>query len=125
VKILVVDDEKDIVENIGAFLLKKGYAVDKSYDGSEAWESISRNGYDLVFLDFNLPGLTGLEIIKLIKENHLPAKTVMVTAYQDMKEFFAKRVGADEYLNKPYKLEDIEKIVTKYAVGNNGHEKRA
>jgi len=125
VKILVVDDEKDIVENIGAFLLKKGYAVDKSYDGSEAWESISRNGYDLVFLDFNLPGLTGLEIIKLIKENHLPAKTVMVTAYQDMKEFFAKRVGADEYLNKPYKLEDIEKIVTKYAVENNGHEKRA
>ena len=119
-KILVVDDEKDIVENICAFLLKKGYSIDKAYDGQEAWELMKQDVYGLVFLDFNMPGLTGIEVIKLIKENHLQAKVVMITAYQDMKEFFAKRIGADEYLNKPYKLEDIENIVKKYTEKKTG-----
>ena len=114
-KILLVDDEKAIVENIAAFLYQKGYEVDKAYDGLAAWELIKRNEYGLVFLDFNMPELTGLEVVKLIKKNNLPVKTAMITSYEDMRESLAKRIGTDEYLVKPYKLEDIEAIVKKYA----------
>ncbi len=113
-KILVVDDEKDITENICAFLQRKGYPADKAYDGKQALSLIKKNNYDLIFLDFNMPELTGLEVIEYIKKNNLTAKTVLCTAYEDMKEFFAKRLGADEYITKPYKLQVFEDIINKY-----------
>ena len=113
-KILVVDDEKDIVENICTFLSKKGYAADSAYDGEKARALIEESKYDLVFLDYNMPGLTGLEVIEFVKKNNLDTRTVIVTAYPDMEEFFAKRLGADEYVTKPYSLQKIEQIVEKY-----------
>ena len=113
-KILIADDEKEIVEIMRSFLSKKGFSVDIAFDGVAALESIKTNGYDLVFLDENMPELTGLEIVKRIKADFENLKIVMVTGYQAIKEDFAKLVGVDDYLEKPIDLRKIEEMVNKY-----------
>lgn len=113
-KILIADDEKEAADLIKKFLAKKNYDTDVAYDGERALELIKLNKYDLVFLDHNMPEVTGLELIKYIKENTPDTKTVMITGYPDMASFAAKELGADEYLTKPFKLKDIEDIVDKY-----------
>jgi len=114
-RILIADDEKDIIEFLQDFLEKRGHFVDTALDGGIASDLIKENSYDLVFLDHNMPELTGLELAKLVKKNNPKTKTVMVTGYPSMKDFFAKSVGIDEYISKPCRLEEIKNIVDKYS----------
>jgi YesN/AraC family two-component response regulator len=62
-----------------------------------------------------MPEMTGLELIKLIKRNSPDTKTVMITGYTDLPEFAAKDLGADEYLTKPVKLNNVTEMLDKYA----------
>ncbi|MBI5213274.1 MAG: response regulator, partial [Nitrospirae bacterium] len=66
-KILVIDDEADIVELISYNLKKEGFAVDSSYNGEDALKKIKKNKYDLVILDLMLPGIQGLDLCKMIR----------------------------------------------------------
>lgn len=113
-KILIADDESEPAEIIKKSLTRKGYVVDAVFDGKAALDSIKENNYDIVFLDHNMPELTGLELIKHIKENNLNTKTVMITGYPAIEGFAVKHLGADEYLTKPFKMEEIEDIIDKY-----------
>ncbi|MGD0337019.1 MAG: response regulator [Candidatus Omnitrophota bacterium] len=113
-KILIADDEKEAALLIRKYIEKKNCDVDIAYDGAAALEFIKSNKYDLVFLDHNMPEVTGLELIEYIKKNTPDTKAVMITGYQQMASFAAKGLGADEYLTKPFKLEDIGDIVDKY-----------
>ena len=113
--ILIVDDEKEIVELLKNRFIVKGHSVNTAYDGKKALELIKSNIYDLIFLDHNMPGLTGLELLRYIKQNNLKPKTVIVTGYEEIDEFFMKGRGADEYLTKPVKIRDIDDIVDKYS----------
>jgi len=113
-KILIADDEKDIVEILKGRLIKKGHYIDIALDGERALEFIKTNKYDLAFVDHNMPEITGLELIKYIKQNKISTKTVMLTGYAEIEDFAAKQVGADEYITKPVSLKDIENIVNKY-----------
>lgn len=113
-KILVVDDEEKIVSQLKKFLEKKGHSVDIAIEGDKALSLIKEDGYDIVFLDENMPGLTGLELVEYIKKNNVKVKTVILTGYPVMTESFSKDVGADEYLEKPVDLKKIEEIVNKY-----------
>jgi DNA-binding response OmpR family regulator len=117
-KILIADDKKELGELVRDFLVKKGHNADIALDGRVAWELMKKNIYDLAFIDHNMPELTGLELVKLVKENKLKTKTVILTGYPSMKDFFAKSIGADEYISKPCHLEDIERIVEKYSEDN-------
>lgn len=110
-KILIADDERAFVYFLKENLSQKGYLVDVAYDGKEALELIKSNMYDAMFLDHNMPELTGLELAKYVKEKNIKSKVVMVTGYDEMNEPFAKKVGVDAYLTKPVKTEDIEKII--------------
>ena len=122
-KILIADDEREITDNLLEFLQRKGYSADVAYDGKQALDLIKEKEYDVVFLDHNMPELTGLEIVKFVKENQKNTKTVMLTGYPLMEDFFAKAVGADEYLDKPYQYAEIEKIIEKYDVKNSEEDK--
>ena len=113
-KILIADDEKDIVDLIKERVAKKGYNADLAFDGEKALEFIKLNKYDLVFVDHNMPELTGLELIKYIRENNLNTKIVMITGYPAIEGSVVKYLGADEYLTKPFKLKEIEDIIDKY-----------
>ena len=112
--ILVVDDEKEVAHWIADSLTEKGYRLDVAFDGQAALNLLKHHSYDLAFVDCHMPEVTGLEVIKYIKENRLQIKTVMLTGYEMMEEFLAKSTGADEYVRKPFRMEEIEAILSKY-----------
>ncbi|MCU0651623.1 MAG: response regulator [Candidatus Omnitrophica bacterium] len=113
-KILVADDNQEAAELIQKRMIRKGHSADIAFDGRKALDLIKVNDYDLAFLDHDMPEITGLELIKYIKENGLKAKTVMITGYPAIEGFAAHDFGADEYLVKPIDLADIEALIEKY-----------
>lgn len=112
-KILVVDDEQDVVKMIETFLFKRGFAVDTAFDGDKALEFIKNNRYSIIFLDYHMPGKTGLEVLDYIRKHHIITSVVMITGHRGMKEELAKFVGADEYLEKPLEIASIEQVIGK------------
>ena len=115
-EILFADDQKGFVELLKSSSHFKRHNIDIVYSGKSALELIKLNKYDLVFLDYNMPEFTGLELIKYIKENNLKAKTVLFTGDPSINYFIAKDIGADEYWAKPLKIARIEEIIDKYSV---------
>ena len=109
-KILVVDDEKDIVELISYNLEQEGLAVIKAYDGQMAWERVKTAKPDLVVLDLMIPGIHGLEVCKLIRRDaatqNLPI--IMLTAKSDqVDKILGLELGADDYITKPFNVREL------------------
>ena len=106
-KILVVDDEVDIVEFIDDYLTGEGYKVIKAYDGVEALDKIRQGLPDLVVLDIMLPGLDGFEVCKQIRtESAVPI--VMLTAKDtDVDKIVGLEIGADDYMPKPFNPREL------------------
>jgi two-component system alkaline phosphatase synthesis response regulator PhoP len=113
-KILVVDDEKDILELIDYNLTKNGYRVKTASSGEEALELVKENDYDLIILDLMLPGVDGFDITKIIKADKQKAgiPIVMVTAKADEADKVAGlEIGADHYVTKPFSPRELLAIV--------------
>lgn len=113
-KILVVDDEKDILELIDFNLSKNGYRVRSVTSGEEALDLIKENDYDLIILDLMLPGVDGFDICKIIKADKHKANIpiVMVTAKADEADKVAGlEIGADHYVTKPFSPRELLAIV--------------
>ena len=92
-RILFADDEKGLIEPLKNLLTLRGHEVDLAFDGLKALELIKQNNYQIAFLDFSLPELTGLEIVESIKHDKIPTKTVIMTGYPLMKDFMINAVG--------------------------------
>lgn len=108
-KILVVEDERDLLESIGEGLEIDGYCVDLCDDGAQALEMAQIESYDLILLDLNLPGMDGLDILKTLRSEHSECKVLILSA----RSAVADRVtgldaGADDYLVKPFAFEELE-----------------
>ncbi len=114
-KILFADDEQGLIEPLQDLLTKRGHNVDIAFDGLKALELIDQNNYEIAFLDFSLPEITGLEIVEHILKNKPAIKTVMITGYPLMKDFLVDTIGANEYLAKPFSFEAVEALLKKYA----------
>ena len=112
--ILFADDEKELIEPFKDLLTRRGHQVDLAFDGVRALELIRQNQYAIAFLDFSLPEVTGLEIVEEIKKTKPTLKTVMMTGYPLMKDFLVNTIGADDYLSKPFRFEEVEVILKKY-----------
>lgn len=113
-KILVVDDEKDILELIDYNLTKNGYRVKTAGSGEEALELVKESDYDLIILDLMLPGVDGFDITKIIKADRQKANIpiVMVTAKADEADKVAGlEIGADHYVTKPFSPRELLAIV--------------
>ena len=83
IKILWVDDEIDLLKPHILFLESKNYEVHTSQSGTEALEEIENTNFDIVFLDENMPGLTGLETLAEIKEKQASLPVVMITKSEE------------------------------------------
>ncbi len=106
-KILVVDDEKDIVETVAYNLRRHGYDVAMAYDGTEAIEAAFRESPDLIVLDLMLPGLDGMEVARRLKADPRTATTpiVMLTAKgEETDVVIGLTLGADDYVTKPFSM---------------------
>jgi len=109
-KILIADDEKDIVELIAYNLEREGFAVSKAYDGRKAWESVNAEKPDLVILDLMMPAMPGMEVCTRIRGQEATASLpiIMLTAKSDpVDKILGLEVGADDYLTKPFHVREL------------------
>lgn len=112
IKILVLDDEKGIIEQLKSFFGYRGYKVFTATTGKEAISIIDKENPNILLLDIKMEGVSGLDILKYAKEKNSKVKTVMLTALKDIDtKSQAKELGADEYITKPFSLQDIERLV--------------
>ena len=111
-KLLIVDDEADIREFARNFFKKRNIEVFTSSGGQEALKIIEQQKPDLVLLDVRMEEMTGVEVLKNLRQQNNPVKVVMVTGVEDeetVNEAFS--LGIKGYIHKPLILEELEKIV--------------
>ncbi len=104
-KILIVDDEREIVELLEDFLDQQGYSIAKAYSKKEALEQVEKFLPSLVLLDIKLPDGGGLDILQDIKDTHPEMEVIMITGLAD-KEIALESIrrGAADYICKPIDL---------------------
>ena len=109
-KILVADDEKDIVELVAYNLEREGFAVSRAYDGQKAWEMVNREKPDLVILDLMMPELSGMEVCTRLRRQETTASLpiIMLTAKSDpVDKILGLEIGADDYITKPFHIREL------------------
>jgi OmpR-family two-component system manganese-sensing response regulator len=107
-RILIVDDETELTNPLTRLLTREGYSVDTAFDGTTGSELVEKGNYDLLILDWMLPGKTGLEICQQLRQQGLTTPVLFLTA----KDTLDDRVegldaGADDYLIKPFELREL------------------
>lgn len=109
-KILVVDDEKDIVDLLSYNLEKEGCAVIRAYDGERALELARSQRPDLVVLDIMLPGMNGVEVCRRLRSDPRSADLpiIMLTAKsEEIDRVLGLEMGADDYITKPFSVREL------------------
>lgn len=102
-RILVVEDEKDLNNIIKKHLKKNNFSVDSVFNGEEALEYLDYGTYDLIVLDIMLPKVNGYEVIKKLRENKNETAVLMLTARDSIEDKIkGLDLGADDYLIKPF-----------------------
>mgnify|MGYP005840121463 CR=1 FL=1 len=108
-RLLIVEDEKQICDMVAKSLYDAGYEVDTCYDGEEALECILSEEYDLIVLDLNLPGMDGMEILKELRQKNEETKVIILSARgQIADKVEGLDAGANDYLSKPFHLAELE-----------------
>lgn len=111
-KVLVVDDEADMVETCRKILERKQYAVTTATDGHAALESIRSDRFDVVIADLRMSGLDGIEILREVKRTNQGTAVIIITAYSSIETALrAVREGAFDYIPKPFSMEQLEVAV--------------
>lgn len=105
--ILVVDDDKEIVESIEIYLNNEGYKVFKAYDGLEALDILMREDIHLILMDIMMPKLDGIKAtIKIRQDKNIPI--ILVSAKgEDTDKILGLNIGADDYITKPFNLLEL------------------
>jgi two-component system alkaline phosphatase synthesis response regulator PhoP len=109
-RILVVDDDKEIVRLVGAYLEQAGFQVLTAYDGEAALHSLRRDRPDLVVLDLMLPDRDGWDITRIVRGDTALAHTpiIMLTArVEDTDKIVGLELGADDYITKPFNPREV------------------
>ena len=101
-KILVCDDDKDIVEAIDIYLTQEGYEVLKAYDGDEAIKVLKSNEVDLLIMDVMMPRLDGIRATLKIRENMSLPTIILSAKSEDADKILGLNIGADDYITKPF-----------------------
>ena len=107
-KILIIEDDQRIAQNIGKGLIEKGFEIEIAYDGLIGTKLFNNNGFDLIILDINLPAMNGYEVCKIIRQKDPNIPILMLTALgetEDKIQGFG--VGADDYIVKPFDFREL------------------
>ena len=113
-RILIVEDDSDIVEVVTRILERKGYQVFIAMDGIAALEKARRESPDLIILDLDLPKLSGEEVCKEIRRDEKLKITpvIMLTGKSsDVDKVVGRVIGADQYLTKPFEINTLLKVI--------------
>jgi DNA-binding response OmpR family regulator len=126
-RVLVIDDEKNLVKGIKFNLEHEGYAVDAAFDGETGLKLASDNPYDLIILDLMMPKIDGLEACRRIREfSSVPV--IMLTARgESTDKLLGFDMGADDYLTKPFDILELKariRAIVRRAGSSRGHDSR-
>ena len=106
-RILIIEDEKMLARFVQLELEHEGYDVDVAPDGREGLDKALRDEYDLMLLDLMLPGLSGIEICRRVRQ-HSQKPIIMLTAKDDVSDkVMGLDMGADDYMTKPFAIEEL------------------
>lgn len=123
-KILIVDDEADILTMLGSFFESKGYFVLKASKGEEAIRQAERNP-EIILLDINMPDLDGLEVCRRIRD-HVSCPILFLTArIEDGDKIKGFSAGGDDYIVKPFSLEELAVRVEAHLRRESRHQRKA
>ena len=107
-KILIIEDEKELVESIKKYLEPEGFLCETALTYFEAEDSLSVFNYDIIILDLTLPGGNGLDLIRLIKKRNIDAGLLIVSAKNSIDDKIqGLDMGADDYISKPFHLAEL------------------
>ncbi|EEM16871.1 Sensor histidine kinase [Bacillus pseudomycoides DSM 12442] len=109
--ILIIDDDKEIVELLAVYLRNEGYSIYKAYDGDEALHMLSLYQIDLMILDIMMPKRNGLEVCQQVREENTVPILMLSAKAEDMDKILGLMTGADDYMIKPFNpLELIARV---------------
>lgn len=110
-KILVVDDEKEIANLVTIYLQNEGYEVEIFYDGTSALQAIQETEYDLAVLDVMLPGVDGFTLCTTIRNKYTYPIIMLTAKEQEIDKITGLTIGADDYMTKPFQpLELVARV---------------
>ena len=125
-RILVIEDNRDILANVLDYLQLKGYSVDCAQDGLSGLHLATTVHYDLIVLDIMLPGLDGYQVCKRLREDARSEVPILMLAARDALEdrLTGLRAGADDYLVKPFALSELGARIEAILRRSSGGKKR-
>jgi DNA-binding NtrC family response regulator len=113
-RLLITDDEKNLRQVLRTELAREGAEIDDAENGIKALELLEKNEYDIVLLDLHMPRLGGIDVLKKIKSSDFPVEVIILTANATISTAVeAMKLGAYDYLTKPFRLEELWPIVEK------------
>ncbi len=119
-KLLIIEDERTLSQNIANYLSKEDYRCEQAYTFEDAIEKVTLYDYDCILLDLMLPGGNGLDILQVIKQKTNPTGVVIVSAKDSLDDKInGIKIGADDYLPKPFHLSELS--VRVYSVIRGRH----
>lgn len=107
-KLLLLEDDLTLSETVVDYFEEQGFDVVPVYDGEEALSAIYENGFDLLLLDVNVPGINGFDVLKQIREEKNSVPAIFITSLNSMdslEEGFSS--GCDDYIRKPFELKEL------------------
>lgn len=107
-RILIAEDEVATAKALKILLEKAKYTVDIVHNGTDAWDYIKTGSYEVIVLDIMMPGMSGLEVLSNIRENHITTPVLLLTAKAEIEDRIAGLdAGADDYLPKPFNTGEL------------------
>ena len=113
-RILVVDDDKELADNLVEYLSKLGYQAAPAYGGREALTMFEQGDFQLVITDLKMPEMDGMELLEAVKALDRRVVAMVITGYGTIESAVeAMKKGAYDYIPKPFKMEELEVIVSR------------
>lgn len=111
-RILAVDDEESIREFLEIMLKKEGYEVTTAEDGAQAMDLLKKKSFDMVISDLQMPNVTGMELLKHVKDNYPDLVFMIITAFGTTESAVeAMKLGAYDYITKPFKIDEVRIVI--------------
>ncbi len=113
-RILLVDDEQETLDLISEYLLEKGYDLSMASNAEQAISMVEKDNYHIAVVDLHLPGMTGAELLKLIKKMRSHIQVVMITGYGTIRDAVeCMKLGASDFITKPILLDHLHLTINR------------
>jgi DNA-binding response OmpR family regulator len=120
---MIVEDDKDMNKILSEIISEKGFSVSNFHDGNTALQQFKKSLFSLVILDYNLPNMTGLELLESIKSIDPAVKVLMISAHGDNRlKDKAREFGVKDFIDKPFDLKELNILIDECVTERNSND---